>query len=150
MGERIKEGTVPEARKPQFNFIARIDDQDFYFTEISGLGSEHQLIDFRGNEPRFSGDLNSIPGRKDGTVTLKRGVFKGKKDDWIKMASRGLNVRKEDVVISLLNEEGNIVRKWKIYNAFPVKVQSSDLKADGNEVAVETLELSHEGISVEE
>jgi len=33
-------------------------------------------------------------------------------------------------------------------NAWPVKVQSSDLKADGNEVAIETMELAHEGIKI--
>ena len=37
---------------------------------------------------------------------------------------------------------------WKVINAFPVKIQASDLKADGNEVAIETLELAHEGLDV--
>ena len=38
---------------------------------------------------------------------------------------------------------------WKIKNAFPTKVQATDLKSDGNEVAIETLELAHEGIEME-
>jgi phage tail-like protein len=38
---------------------------------------------------------------------------------------------------------------WKIKNAWPAKVQSTDLKSDGNEVAIETLEIVHEGITME-
>ncbi|MFN0036081.1 MAG: phage tail protein, partial [Saprospiraceae bacterium] len=38
---------------------------------------------------------------------------------------------------------------WTLLNAFPIKVQFNDMKADGNEVAVETLELAHEGVTVE-
>jgi phage tail-like protein len=37
---------------------------------------------------------------------------------------------------------------WKAKNAFPVKVQASDLKSDGNEVAIETLEIAHEGLNI--
>jgi phage tail-like protein len=52
------------------------------------------------------------------------------------------------VTISLLNEKHEPVITWRVQNAFPVKVQASDLKADGNEVAIETLELAHEGLNV--
>jgi phage tail-like protein len=38
---------------------------------------------------------------------------------------------------------------WKVINAWPVKVQSPDLKSDGNEVAIETLELAHEGLKIQ-
>jgi phage tail-like protein len=38
---------------------------------------------------------------------------------------------------------------WKIKRAWPCKIQSSDLKADSNEVAIETIELAHEGLSIE-
>lgn len=150
MSEKTGEGRVPKAQLPKFNFIVRFGDQDFYFTEVSGLGSENQLQDFRENEPRFSGDLKTAPGLKSGALTLKRGMFKGDTMLWRKIAGRGLEVQKENVTISLLNEVGKIARRWKIYNAFPVKIQSADLKADGNEVAIELMELSHEGITVEE
>ncbi|WP_294311352.1 phage tail protein, partial [uncultured Chryseobacterium sp.] len=50
---------------------------------------------------------------------------------------------------SLLDENGNPAVVWKVKNAFPVKLQSTDLKAEGNEVAVETLEIAHEGLTIE-
>ena len=57
-------------------------------------------------------------------------------------------VERRDITISLLNEKHEPVITWRVHNAFPVKVQASDLKADGNEVAIETLELAHEGLDI--
>ncbi|MEJ7679301.1 MAG: phage tail protein [Segetibacter sp.] len=51
--------------------------------------------------------------------------------------------------MSLLDEKHEPVFAWKVKNAWPVKMQSADLKSDANEVAIETLELAHEGVSVE-
>jgi phage tail-like protein len=48
----------------------------------------------------------------------------------------------------LLNESHAPVITWKAEGAFPVKVQASDLKSDGNEVAIETIELAHEGLNI--
>jgi phage tail-like protein len=38
---------------------------------------------------------------------------------------------------------------WKAHNAFPVKVEGPQLKAAGNEVAIEAIELAHEGLEVQ-
>jgi phage tail-like protein len=38
---------------------------------------------------------------------------------------------------------------WKVKRAWPVKIQGSDLKADANEVAIETLEVAHEGLEIQ-
>lgn len=58
-------------------------------------------------------------------------------------------VEKRDVVISLLNERHEPVAVWKAKNAFPVKVTGPTLHACGNEVAIETLELAHDGLTIE-
>jgi phage tail-like protein len=58
-------------------------------------------------------------------------------------------VERRDVVISLLNEEHNPVMTWKIHNAFPVKVEGPGLKAAGNEVAIESIEIAHEGLELQ-
>lgn len=150
MSEDVKKGAASKAQVSNFNFIVRFGDQDFYFTEVSGLASEHQVKDFRENEPRFSGDLKTIPVLKNGILTLKRGLFKGNDMHWTKIAGRGLEVQQENMTISLMDEAGRVARRWKIHNAFPVKIQAADFKAGGNEVAIETMELSHEGITVEE
>ncbi|MCB1124919.1 MAG: phage tail protein, partial [Verrucomicrobiae bacterium] len=41
------------------------------------------------------------------------------------------------------------VMVWKARNAFPVKIEGPGLKSTGNEVAIESLEIAHEGLSIE-
>ena len=94
--------------------------------------------------------------QKFGNITLKRGTFKNRNDyfDWWKetrMFQEGNKIGslyRRTVTISLLNEEHQPIVTWKLTNAFPTKVQPSDLKSDGNEVAIETLELVHEKLEV--
>ncbi|MCW2484070.1 phage tail protein, partial [Candidatus Symbiopectobacterium sp. NZEC135] len=52
------------------------------------------------------------------------------------------------VTINLLDESGAPVMSWKLKNAWPTKVTGTDLKSDSNEVAVETIELAHEGLEI--
>ena len=58
-------------------------------------------------------------------------------------------IERRDLTISLLDEEHNAVVVWKAHNAFPVKVEGPGLKASGNEVAIESIELAHEGLVVQ-
>ena len=53
------------------------------------------------------------------------------------------------IVISLLNEEHAPVTTWKVKEAWPCKVEGPTLNSTGNEVAVESIELCHEGLTVE-
>ena len=63
--------------------------------------------------------------------------------------SLGGILSRRDITISLLNEEHDPVVTWKVKNAWPTKIQSTDLKADGNEVAIESMEIVHEGLSIQ-
>ena len=56
---------------------------------------------------------------------------------------------KEEISIILLNENNEPFRVWKVRNAWTCKIQSSDLKADANEIPIETIELAHEGLLIE-
>ncbi|MGO4710328.1 phage tail protein, partial [Chryseobacterium sp. 2TAF14] len=58
-------------------------------------------------------------------------------------------VERRSITISLLDENGEPAVTWKVKNAFPLKVNATDLKAEGNEVAIETLEIAHEGLTIE-
>lgn len=58
-------------------------------------------------------------------------------------------INREDVAIKLLDEEGNPTMVWSLKNAWPTKITGTDMKSDGNEVAVETLEIAHEGLTIE-
>jgi phage tail-like protein len=52
------------------------------------------------------------------------------------------------VIIKLLNEEHTPILTWKLLNAWPCKIQWSDLNAKNNEVFIETMELVNEGIEL--
>ena len=55
---------------------------------------------------------------------------------------------RETLVISLLDEEQKVAMSWNVLNAFPVKMTVADMKSDANEVAIESIELAHEGLDI--
>lgn len=134
---------------PKFHFLVEWGGSRVGFSEVTGLDMQAEAIEYReGSSPSFS--KIKMPGmQKFSNITLKRGTFDGDKEFYLWMKTINMNkVERRDMTISLLNENHEPVLSWKIHNAFPVKVQASDLKADGNEVAIETLELAHEGLDI--
>jgi len=135
---------------PVFHFTVQWGGTRIGFSEVAGLTQENQAIEYRdGSFPEFSSI--KMPGlRKFTNITLKRGVVKSDNDfaKWISTVKMN-TVERRDVVISLLNENRDPVMVWKAHNAFPVKVEGPALKASGNEVAIETIELAHEGLEVQ-
>jgi phage tail-like protein len=92
-----------------------------------------------------------MPGmKKSGNVTMKKGVYKSDNKFWDWFNQIKLNtVKRVPVTISLLDEAGAPTMVWTLANAWPSKITSTDLKADGNEVAIETIEIAHEGITID-
>jgi phage tail-like protein len=133
---------------PAFHFI--VDGAGpVSFSEISGLNVEVQLMEYRGGaQPEFQ--TIKQPGlKKFSELTLKKGVFPGDNQffEWWNTASLNI-VERRDLTISLLNEQHAPVMVWNVKNAWPSKVEGPTLKGDGNEIAVETIVLQHEGIAV--
>ncbi len=135
---------------PVFHFQVEWGGSTIGFSEVSGLTIEVQPIEYRdGVSPQYS--VIKMPGiPKYSNITLKRGVVAADNEFFAWLNTTKLNtVERRDLIISLLNEEHEPTMSWKIINAFPVKVEGPGLKSTGNEVAIETLELAHEGLSVE-
>jgi phage tail-like protein len=135
---------------PKFYFSVDIgDQQNLTFQEVSGLDAETQVIEYRaGDNKRFS--TVTMPGiRKFSNVTLKKGVFVRDDKFWDWYSQIKMNtIKRVPVVIRLLDEKGNASMVWTLLNAWPTKITGADLKSDGNEVAVETLEIAHEGMTI--
>ncbi|HDR2162714.1 TPA: phage tail protein [Enterobacter cancerogenus] len=139
---------------PKFHFEVKWDggagaDMVSAFQEVSGLDSESQPIEYRaGNSPVFS--TIKMPGLiKSGNVTLKKGIFKNDNKFFAWYSTIKMNtIARTAVTINLLDESGAPVMSWKLKNAWPTKVTGTDLKSDSNEVAVETIELAHEGLEI--
>ena len=135
---------------PVFHFTVQWGGIRIGFSEVSGLTQENQAIEYRdGSFPEYSSI--KMPGlRKFSNVTLKRGIVKADNDFFKWLSTVKLNqVERRDVVISLLNENHEPVMTWKVQNAFPVKVEGPGLKASGNEVAIESIEIAHEGLELQ-
>ena len=136
---------------PAFYFKVEIEDiGEIAFKEVSGMDMEAQVIEYRhGNSPVFSNI--KMPGlKKTSNVSLKKGVFKSDNKFWDWFNEIKMNtIKRRSVTISLLDETGAPTMVWKLINAFPTKVTGVSLKSDGNEAAIETLDLAHEGLTIE-
>ncbi len=134
---------------PAFHFKVEMAGLTAEFSEVTGLNIEVQPIEYRhGLSPDFS--MIKMPGlQKYGNITLKRGVFKSNNEffDWYRTIKMN-TVQREDILISLLDETHAPVMQWQVREAWPTKITSPDMKASGNEVAVETIEIVHEGITI--
>lgn len=133
----------------KFSFQVKWDDAEYIFQEVTGLSSETQVIEYRGGNSKVYSTVK-MPGiQKFGNITLKKGIFKGDKTLWDKYNLIKMNtVKRSTILISLLDESNAVAMSWKLLNAFPTKMTVSDMKADANEIAVETMELAHEGLSL--
>ena len=142
---------------PKFHFQVKWgDDFRIGFTEVSGLDFETEVIEYREGSSRKYNKSKQPGLTKFSNITLKRGTFEGDFDfykEWEKTyyfqeGNKTTSKYRRTVEISLLNENHEVIITWNAENAFPSKVQSTDLKADGNEVAIETMELVHEGLTI--
>lgn len=134
---------------PKFRFEVRWGAEVMSFQEVSGLDVEAQPIEYRhGDCPLFS--PIKMPGlKKCRDVTLKKGVFKSSSKFWDWFNDIKLNtIKRTPVTIVLLDESGMATVTWALANAWPTKITGTDLKADGNDVAVETIVIAHEGLTV--
>jgi phage tail-like protein len=135
---------------PNFHFQVDWGGSRVGFTEISGLNIETDVIEYReGNSPESQ--VQKMPGmHKYTNIILKRGIMKGDNDFITWMNTIKMNeVERRNVTIKLLDGDHNPAVVWKVKNAWPVRYSGPELKSRGNEVAIETLELAHEGITVE-
>jgi phage tail-like protein len=82
-------------------------------------------------------------------VTLRKGIFANDKKFWDWYAEIKMNtIKRRTVVVSLLDESASPKMTWTLNNAWPTKLTGTDLKSEGNEVAVESLEIAYETLVV--
>ncbi len=133
----------------KFSFQVKWDDAELIFQEVTGLSSETQVLEYRGGNNKIFSTVKMPGVQKFGNVTLKKGIFKGDKALWDKYNAIKMNTfKRSTITISLLDEANAVAMTWTLTNAFPCKITVTDMKSDGNEIAVETIELAHEGLKI--
>jgi phage tail-like protein len=119
------------------------------FHECAGLSSEHEVVEWRASGPQGEQLIRKIPGRiRWGNIVLRRGVTAAVDLwEWRKLVERGeLDIARRNGSIVLFNARRDEVGRWDIFNAWPCRISGPSLNATTDEVAVEELELTHEGI----
>lgn len=133
-----------------FNFIVEIDGiAKGAFSEVCGLTVDVDVIEYREGGDN-SGVVRKIPGRvRYFPITLKRGITQDKSLwTWFKAVVNG-TVQRSNGSVVLLDSSRNAVLRWNFREAWPSKWQGPSLCGEGNDVAIEILEIQHEGIELE-
>lgn len=130
-----------------YNFVLKIQGQDAgYFTEVSGLNVDIETIEYR--EGGAGPAVRKLPGRvKYGDVTLKWGLTGSTElTDWLQKIAQG-DVERRDISVVLRKPNGiDEATRWNLRNAWPCGWRGAALDASSNEVAIETMVITHEGL----
>lgn len=142
---------VPKLPLTAFRFVVEIGGMlAGGFSEVSGLQLETEVFEYReGGENGFIHRLAG-PSRPTGNLVLKRGIADADTlFRWHQDVIQGKIVRKP-CTVHLLGEDGEPAVSWLFKEAFPVKWTGPELRAESGSVAVQSVELAHHGIEVQE
>ena len=118
------------------------------FRECTGLGSENEVVEYKASGPKGEYIVRKVPGRmKWNNITLKRGITDSMDMwKWRKLVETGdVDKARKHGSIIMFNQAGTEVARWNFTNAWPSKLTGPTANATNNEVAIEELELTHEG-----
>jgi phage tail-like protein len=140
---------VGERKDPYLAFNFRVEIEGLTlggFNEVSGLQAEIEVHDYR------EGGLNQYihrlagPTRYPSNLILKHGLTDQVLWQWYQDVIQGKIERKTGSIV-LLDSAGEEAWRWNFDQAYPVRWSGPELRAGTAEVAVETLELAHHGLT---
>ncbi|MEA3325294.1 MAG: phage tail protein [Euryarchaeota archaeon] len=141
---------MSERKDPYRNsrFLLEIDGiTQAGFSDVTIPDISTDPVEYReGNEDTT---VRKLPGlTKYGNLTLKWGITDSLElFNWRKLVMQGkMGDSRKNIAIVLMDEEGNAAARWEFKEAWPIKYDTPDLSAKGNDVAIETLEIAHEGM----
>ena len=131
-----------------YNFLVEIDGiTRAAFRECTGLESTVETVEYREGGGNLT--TRKLPGRTSfGNITLRWGITDDRElYDWHREVVDGATERRNGSIV-LLNRRGEEIRRWNFERAWPPRYQGPEFNAEGNEIAIETLELAHEGLAL--
>jgi phage tail-like protein len=132
-----------------FNFIITVDGIRAGFSEVGGLATETDIIEYREGSEDIT--VRKIPGKRKYTnISLKRGYTTNGKDLWAwrKTVMDGKTARKGGT-ITLMDESRKAALTWEFSDGWPSKWAGPALNAKNNEIAIEELEICIEGLTLQ-
>jgi len=133
----------------QFNFLIEVEGVTVGgFSEVSGLTTDTNIIEYREGNEQF-GTTRKLPGlMKYNNIVLKRGYTQDQKLwDWRKKVIDGKTQRASGT-ITLMDEARQPALRWNFREGWPSKWEGPALNGKTSEVAIETLEIAHEGLEL--
>ena len=135
---------------PYFGFQFRVEIKGIEiagFSEVSGLQVEIETEDFREGGRNDHMYKLAGPVKYPSNLILKHGIMDSTELwDWQQQIAEG-KIERKSVSVKLLDSANEEKWRWNFKDAYPVKWSGPDLRGLANEVAVETLELAHHGMS---
>ena len=128
--------------KVEFNGVSK-QEADVQFQSVSGLSVDIETEEFaEGGENRFK---HKFPVRtKFPNLVLKRGIVTDSDlIGWCRDAIESFQFSPADLTVKLLNADHEPLMTWNVVHAYPIKWDVSDLHAEENRVAIETIELAY-------
>lgn len=116
------------------------------FSEASGFDASIDVMEYR------EGDMvqtpMKLPGlKKYGNITLKQGVADSMvMYEWMIAGVEG-EVERKTITITILDETETATASWQVINAWPAKYTAPDFNALNSEIAIESIEIAHEGMT---
>ncbi len=141
---------MPNGKDPLVQFHYAIEIQGVingYFTECSGLGSEHEVVEHKVVDSKGKEIVQKIPGRlKWENIVLKRGITDNLDIwDWRKKVEDGkVEEARKNGSIVMMDQELKPVARWNFERGWPVKVTGPKLQSNSNEIGIEELTIAHE------
>jgi phage tail-like protein len=116
------------------------------FSDVSGLQAEIEIQEYREGGVNEYIHKRAGPVKYSSNLILKKGITDNTELwSWYKSVMQG-SIQRKPVDVVLMNSAGQEWRRWKLQNAYPVKWTGPEMKASAAEVAIETLELAHDGL----
>lgn len=131
----------------KFRYKVEIDGLDAGgFSEVTGFDVSIDVMEYREGDSVTT--PMKIPGlKKYGNITLRQGLVDSMVlYDWVIAGVNGA-VERKTITITLLDEEEAPAASWQVINAWPSRYTAPDFNAQSSEIAVETLEIAHEGMT---
>jgi len=143
---------MPRAKEPRSASFLRVTlggrESIGVFREISGFSSQTEVTELEEVDEKGRRVIRRVPGAlKSGNIMLKRGVDTNRALwEWRRQAEEeGPDKARADGVIELLDSEGGVIAGYKFRQGWPIKYEGLTLDAASNDVAIETVEIAHEG-----
>ena len=143
---------------PAYNYKVEIAGESIAFSEVSGLSMGFETSTYKESQTE-SGlrgpKVYHMPSQSTNvTISLKKGVVRGGVSlgplyNWINQTQIN-QIEKKDIYVRLMDETGAPVISWKVVNAFPTKLDAPTFDSNSNDVAIESMELLADSVSIEE